>query len=76
MSKKKKVVAKKSPTKKKVAKKKCDNIYEREKAYGDPMPVRPVSDYYNVETGENYPKVFFTHDTIWTKIKRFFGFVP
>jgi hypothetical protein len=47
-----------------------------EKAYGDPVPVRPVSDYYNVETGENYPKIFFTPDTIWTKIKRFFGFVP
>jgi hypothetical protein len=45
---------------------------KREKAYGDPMVVRPVSEYYNLETGEIYPKIFF-RESLWTRLKRFFG---
>lgn len=73
MSKKKKV----AKAKKKCCKKKkvCDSTIP-EKAYGDPMPVRPVSEYYNTQTNEIYPKIFFRQDSLWDKIKRFFGFIP
>jgi len=57
---------------------KCDKICTREKTYGDPMPVkplRPVSEYYNLETGEIYPKVLFK-ESLWTKFLRFIGLVP
>lgn len=49
------------------------------KTYGDPQPVqivRPVKEYYNTETGEIYPKVFFRKDSWWDRIKRFFGYIP
>lgn len=36
---------------------------------------RPVSEYYNLETGEIYPKVFL-HDSWWIRIKRFLGLIP
>ena len=66
---------KKKCTKKKGCKKSCPTSCEREKTYGDPTPVkpmRPVSEYYNVETGEIYPKIFFK-ESLWTRLKRFFG---
>jgi hypothetical protein len=37
---------------------------------------RPVSDYYDIKTGEIYPKIFFRQDTLWDKIRRFFGYIP
>ena len=67
--KKKKIVSKKKPLCKK-------KIPTREKAYGDPVPVRPASDYYDLQTGEIYPKIFFRQDSLWDKIKRFFGYIP
>ena len=72
--------------------KKCDKICSREKVYGEPnivKPVsqelagkaldnmvkqRPVSEYYNLETGEIYPKIFFK-ESWWTRFKRFLGLV-
>jgi len=63
---------------KKSCSKKCDRICSREKAYGDPMivkPMRPVSEYYNLETGEIYPKVLFK-ESLWTKFLRFIGLAP
>jgi hypothetical protein len=69
---------KKKCTKKKSCKKTCSKSCPREKAYGDPMPVkplRPVSEYYNLETGEIYPKIFF-RESWWVKIKRFLGLIP
>jgi hypothetical protein len=70
MTKKKKTTKPKKKTTKK------NTSPPREKAYGDPMPVRPVSDYYNTETGEIFPKVFLPQDSLWTKIKRLLGFQP
>lgn len=65
------------PKKKSVAKKpKKKTAPQREKAFGDPMIVRPVTEFYNVRTGEIYPKIFFRKDTFWDKIKRFFGYIP
>jgi hypothetical protein len=69
---------KKKSTKSKSCKKTCNKSCHREKAYGDPMPVkpcRPVSEYYNLETGEIYPKIFF-RESWWTKFKRFIGLIP
>lgn len=71
MTKKKKTI--KPKTKRTNSKKKP--IEQREKAYGDPMPVRPVSDYYNTTTGEIFPKVFLK-ESLWTKIKKFLGLQP
>ena len=56
---------------KKCCKKKCDQTI-REKVCGEPYPVRPVSEYYNLETGEIYPKVFFK-ESWWIRFKRFLG---
>lgn len=55
--------------------KSCNKNCSREKVYGDPNPVRPVSDYYNLQTGEIYPKIFFK-ESWWTRFKRFLGIVP
>lgn len=52
--------------------KRCDKVCTREKVYGEPYPVRPVSEYYNLKTGEIYPKVFFK-ESWWTRFKRFLG---
>lgn len=78
---------------KKSCSKKCDKVCSREKVYGEPnlvKPVsqelaekaldnmvkqRPVSEYYNLETGEIYPKVLFK-ESLWTKFLRFIGLVP
>jgi hypothetical protein len=65
-------MSKKKKPKKKSIKKTRTNSIKREKAYGDPMVVRPVSEYYNLETGEIYPKIFF-RESLWTRLKRFFG---
>ena len=59
-------------------KKSCDKICTIEKVYGEPMPVkplRPVSEYYNLETGEIYPKIFFKQ-SLWTRFLRFLGLAP
>lgn len=67
-------MTKKKKKTKKCCKKKCDQTI-REKVCGDPVPVkplRPVSEYYNLETGEIYPKVFFK-ESWWTRFKRFLG---
>jgi hypothetical protein len=64
MTKKKKKASTKC-SKKKGCKKTCSNNCGREKTYGDPTPVRPV-------TGEIYPKIFFK-ESWWTKFKRFIG---
>ncbi|NDG32238.1 hypothetical protein EB118_19445, partial [bacterium] len=50
---------------------------KKQKTFGDPMsvkPLRPVSEYYNLQTGEIYPKIFF-RESMWTKIKRFLGLI-
>ena len=60
---------------KKSCSKKCDKVCSREKVYGEPYPVRPVSEYYNLETGEIYPKVLFK-ESLWTKFLRFIGLAP
>ncbi len=73
MAKKKKVktvrwkpeMKKNKPCSKKKTKKECENKCSR-----------PVSDYYNLETGEIYPKIFFRKDSLWDKIRRFFGYIP
>jgi hypothetical protein len=65
------------PNKKSIKKNRTNSV-KREKVTGDPMPVkpmRPVSEYYNLETGEIYPKIFF-RESMWTKIKRFLGLIP
>jgi hypothetical protein len=54
---------------KKSCSKKCDKVC------GEPYPVRPVSEYYNLETGEIYPKVLFK-ESLWTRFLRFIGLVP
>jgi hypothetical protein len=62
-------------SKKTSCKKTCFNSCQREKTYGVPMmvkPLRPVSEYYNLQTGEIYPKIFF-RESWWTKLKRFLG---
>jgi len=62
---------------KKSCSKDCKNTCSREKTHGDPMtvkPLRPVSEYYNLETGEIYPKIFF-RESWWTKLKRFLGLI-
>jgi hypothetical protein len=81
MTKKKKVTNKKKKSNIKQSKscnKKCDKICTREKVCGEPMPVkplRPVSEYYNLETGEIYPKIFFK-ESLWTRFLRFLGLAP
>ena len=63
---------------KKSCKQKCGKVCSREKVCGEPMivkPMRPVSEYYNLETGEIYPKVLFK-ESLWTKFLRFIGLVP
>ena len=70
----KKKKSKKTKSCKKTRNKSCI----REKVCGEPMPVkplRPVSEYYNLETGEIYPKVLFK-ESLWTKFLRFIGLVP
>lgn len=67
---------KKKVTRKKTVQKKRNKKTLIEKTYGDPQPVRPVSEYYNTETYEPYPKLIFRQDSLWTRIKRFFGFIP
>ena len=54
----------------KSCKKKCDNKCKREKAYGDPNPVRPGPSYVG---GEVYPRINFQPESLWARIKRFFG---
>lgn len=72
MSKKKKVnknKKKKPPVKQtKSCKKKCDRVCEREKVYGEPMPVKSLT-YVN---GEVYPRLVFK-ESLWTKFLRFLG---
>lgn len=70
VKKKKKTTVKKANKAKKVAK---DST--REKVVGEPNPVRPVNEYYDLKTGEIYPKIFF-HESWWTKFKRFLGLIP
>ena len=70
---KKKIKAKKS---KSVKKKKKIATPVRERAFGDPHIVRPVSEFYSPVTNEIYPKIFFRKDTMWDKVKRFFGYIP
>jgi hypothetical protein len=75
MSKKKKSTKSK---KSRGCKKTCNKSCNREKVCGEPMPVkplRPVSEYYNLQTGEIYPKIFF-RESWWTKLKRFIGLIP
>lgn len=70
----KKKKSKKTKSCKKTRNKSCT----REKVCGEPMPVkplRPVSEYYNLETGEIYPKIFF-RESWWTKLQRFIGLIP
>lgn len=64
MTKKKKRAAKKS------GKKKSNKKNIREKAYGDPMPVKPVLSYVNEEI---YPRIHLRPESLWSKIKRFLG---
>jgi hypothetical protein len=74
--KKKKISSKKKPCSlEKCNKNQCVKNCGKEKAFGDPSPVRPVGEYYNLQTGEIYPKIFFK-ESWWTKLKRFFGLVP
>lgn len=46
-----------------------------EKTLDNMVKQRPVSEYYNLETGEIYPKIFFK-ESWWTIFKRFLGLVP
>ena len=63
---------KKSSIKKpKPCNKKRDGIGDREKAYGEPMPVKPLT-YVD---GEVYPRLVFK-ESLWTRFKRFLGLVP
>jgi len=81
MSKKKKtntIKKKQSNKKSKPCNKKCEQVCTREKVCGEPTPVkplRPVGEYYNLETGEIYPKIFFK-ESWWTRFLRFIGFIP
>lgn len=85
MGKKKKIKSTPKKNSKKKCAENCGNKCTREKVCGDPAPVqhvekivnqqRPVSEYYNLETGEIYPKVFL-HDSWWIRIKRFLGLIP
>lgn len=80
MTKKKKVSTKKKKPnikKSKPCNKKCNQDVAREKACGQPMPVkgvRPLSEYLN-DQGEFYPKIFFK-ESWWTRFKRFLGLIP
>jgi hypothetical protein len=50
--------------------KKCS----REKVCGEPTIVKPATlSYVN---GQVYPLLDFRPDSLWTRIKRFFGLVP
>jgi hypothetical protein len=83
-NKKKKIKSTSAKQSKKKCGGKCANKCVREKVCGDPAPVqhvekiinqpRPVSEYYNLETGEIYPKIFFK-ESWWTRFKRFLGLV-
>lgn len=42
-----------------------------EKAYGEPQKIIPVS-----KTDKDYPKLIFKSDSLWNKIRRFFGYLP
>lgn len=61
------IMAKKKvkPKKKAQCKKNCS----REKVCGEPTPVKSVR-----PVNETYPKIFLRQDSLWTKIKRFFGY--
>jgi hypothetical protein len=77
MVKKKKVTNKKKKSNIKQSKS-CNKICTREKVCGEPMPVkplRPVSEYYDLQTGEIYPKIFFK-ESLWTRFLRFLGLAP
>jgi hypothetical protein len=78
MNEKKKITKPKKKTckKKKTSVKNTSAISMREKTYGDPALVKPLDDYNNTKTSEIYPKIFFRQDSLWYKIKRFFGFTP
>jgi len=57
----------------KSCKKKCDKKCEREKAFGDPVPVKPSLSYVD---GEVYPRLIFKSESLWTRIKKFLGLIP
>lgn len=52
-------------------KKCCGKSCQREKAYGEPTPVKPLT-YVN---GELYPKLIFK-ESLWTRFLRFLRLVP
>ena len=62
--------------KKKVKSKSCKKKCKKKITKHSQHSLRPVSDYYDLDTGEIYPKIFFRQDSLWTKIKRFFGYLP
>ena len=67
-----KIMKKKKCNKKTKCKK--NNKCSREKAYGEPTIVKPATlSYVN---GQVYPLLDFRPDSLWTRIKRFFGLVP
>lgn len=75
MSKKKKTTTKKKikSSGEKQSVKKCNKVCTREKTYGDPTPVKPALSY---KDGEIYPRLEFRPNSLWNRIKRFFGLVP
>lgn len=66
----------KKSSKKKKATKKSKRKSSIEKVYGEPSSVKPVREYYSLKSNEIYPKIFFRKDTMWDKVKRFFGYIP
>lgn len=67
-------MTKKKSKKSKKSKKVTKDIV-REKVIGEPNPVRPANEYYDLKTGEIYPKIFF-NESWWTKFKRWIGLIP
>jgi hypothetical protein len=66
-------------TKKKAQKKpatKKKQIRSKKRKQHSQKSLRPVGEYYNIETGEIYPKIFFRQDSLWDKVRRFFGYIP
>jgi hypothetical protein len=49
----------------------CNKKCDREKAYGEPMPVKPLT-YVD---GELYPKLVFKQ-SLWNRFLRFLGLAP
>lgn len=66
-------MTKKKSKKSKKSKKVTKDI--REKVIGEPNIVRPANEYYDLKTGEIYPKIFF-NESWWTKFKRWIGLIP